>query len=74
MDQSEHGQLKAAIERLCLNDRSVSVSIETRSDIIIYIIMPYLIMRFIVVMIWNFYYIIHMHMNLKQSGTNGYSS
>ncbi|XP_045102602.1 translation factor Guf1, mitochondrial-like isoform X2 [Portunus trituberculatus] len=31
MDQSEHGQLKAAIERLCLNDRSVSVSIETSS-------------------------------------------
>ena len=32
MDQSEHGQLKAAIERLCLNDRSVSVSMESRSD------------------------------------------
>ncbi|XP_063874473.1 translation factor Guf1, mitochondrial-like isoform X3 [Scylla paramamosain] len=31
MDQSEHGQLKAAIERLCLNDRSVSVKLETSS-------------------------------------------
>lgn len=31
MDQSEHGQLRAAIDRLCLNDRSVSVSIESSS-------------------------------------------
>ncbi|XP_050737743.1 translation factor GUF1, mitochondrial-like isoform X2 [Eriocheir sinensis] len=31
MDQSEHGVLKAAIERLCLNDRSVSVSMESSS-------------------------------------------
>ncbi|KAG0710045.1 Translation factor GUF1, mitochondrial [Chionoecetes opilio] len=30
-DQTEHGQLKAAIERLCLNDRSVSVSVESSS-------------------------------------------
>lgn len=44
MDQSEHGQLRAAIDRLCLNDRSVSVSIESRLDFLIVIIVSWLIL------------------------------